>query len=264
MNNSQFDEVETLIEHSKYSSRQCPTCGVYSEEAGPGVYEWPESTFRLWGKEYPCDCDSQITLMRHYLLAHMPDEYWRLNEKDYFGDPEAWKETQKYLDNWAGMKNHGIGLEFYSPRQGTGKTFLATYVARELIKRGERVYFITFRSIISLYSKPYEDRQIEENRLHNDTVLVLDEVISPNSLAQQNLFGDKFEELIRDRTNYGKITILTTNLVPNELDEYYPRTYSLLSAKQKRVKINGDDVRREGMGLINLELAENNESRPLS
>jgi DNA replication protein DnaC len=264
VSNQQYDEVDLIIANSKYSNNVCPTCGVHSEEIAPGKFEFPPSTFRLFGQEYPCNCEFQITLMRHYLYSHIPDAYWRYNEKDYYGDPEAWEETQRYLDCWQGMKNQGIGLEFYSPRQGTGKTFLATYIGRELIQRKERVYFIGFRSIMDLYTRPYEVRKKEEDRLHNDTILILDEVVPSISLAQQAHFGDQFEELIRDRTNYGRITILTTNLTPDELEDHYPRTYSLLSAREKRIKINGDDVRKEGIGTLNLELAENNEIRPIS
>jgi DNA replication protein DnaC len=264
MSELQWEEVENLLKNSKFSKKICPTCGSKGELSGD-KYVWdPGNTFHLFGKTYPCDCSTQVLLMKYYMLAHIPDHYWGLNEKDYYGDPVAWKAMEDYLEYWKGARANGIGIEFYSKRQGTGKTMLATYIGKELIKRGERVYFISFRSIMDLYTRPYEVRKIQEDHLHNDLVLILDEIVPPVSQAQQNHFGDKFEELIRDRTNYGKVTILTTNLLPEELDEYYPRTYSLLSANQERVAINGEDVRKGDIGKIGLEMRKTGERRPIS
>src|ERR1019366_4420735 len=99
ISNKQFDEIERLIELSKYSSNICPTCEARAVTVG-GTLEWPESFFTLWGKRYFCDCHIQQTLMRHYILAHLPEEYWVLNEKDYYGDPEAWNAMETYLESW--------------------------------------------------------------------------------------------------------------------------------------------------------------------
>ena len=82
------------------------------------------------------------------------------------------------------------------------------------------------------------------------------------SEAPRALFAEKVEELIRYRSNYNKVTILTTNLTPKELDEIYPRTYSLLAAKEQSIKVAGNDVRKEGIWSVNKQLAENGESRP--
>lgn len=188
----------------------------------------------------------------------------RLDEQDYYGDPEAWKATTEYLEKWADNKIYGLGLGFYSRTQGTGKTFLATRVARELVKLGEVVYYMNFRDIVSLYELPYEERAKIEDRLKNDTLLVLDEVVKPITSAQHGLFATKFEELVRYRTNYGRVTIMTTNLEPDELDEHFERTYSLLAAKQTHIGIMGNDARREGIWDYNTELAENGQRRAIT
>lgn len=189
----------------------------------------------------------------------------RLNPKgDYWGDLNALTATQKYINNWSNNRIHGLGIGFYSQTQGTGKTFLATLVGKELLKRGESIFFIPFMDIMSIYSLPYEERKAEEDRLRDSTVLILDEIVKPISDAQHGLFASKLEELIRHRSNYNRVTLMTTNLTPEELDEYYPRTYSLLAAKQQRILVGGSDTRREDIWDINTELAENGEIRPLS
>lgn len=264
MSNQEFEEVESLIQRSPQgNNHRCPTCGAKPIEVAPGVHEWANSTYPGRNGIEVCDCEAQIELFRHYLLAHIPEEYMRLDQEDYYGDPQAWDDTTEYLERWDNNKVYGLGLGYYSKTQGTGKTFLATRVARDLVKRGEFVYYINFRDIMSLYEMPYEERARAESRLKDSVLLVLDEVVQPITSAQHGFFASKFEELVRYRTNYGRVTILTTNLEPNELDGHYERTYSLLAAKQNHIGIVGLDARREGIWDQNTELAENGQRRPI-
>jgi DNA replication protein DnaC len=263
MTNRQFDEVEDLIKASPTKSNECPTCGAKAVEVAPGIPDWPDSTYRYKDENHPCNCLEQIRLFRHYLLAHIPQEYMNLGIDCYKGDPKALLEAEGYLTKWDSYRKHGMGIGFYSKAQGTGKTFLAMYIARELVKQGEAVYVTYFLNIVSTYQLPYEARKDEEDRLRDCTILILDEVARPISEAQRVLFAEKFEELIRHRSNYNKITILTTNLTPKELDDIYPRTYSLLQAKERSIKVTGGDARKEGVWTVNQELAENGEVRPI-
>jgi DNA replication protein DnaC len=263
MSNRQFDEVERLIKASPTKSDECPTCGTKPIEVAPGITEWGNSTYHYLGEDHLCDCEEQKALFRHYLLARIPQEYMNLGLDNYYGDEDALAAAEAYLEKWPNNRKHGMGLGFYSKTQGTGKTFLACYLARELVKRGESVYYVYFRNIVSTYELPYEARKNEEDRLRDCTVLILDEVARPVSEAQRALFAEKFEELIRHRSNYNKVTILTTNLTSKELDEIYPRTYSLLAAKEEPIKVNGNDVRKEGIWTVNKTLVENGEVRPL-
>lgn len=73
----------------------------------------------------------------------------------------------------------------------------------------------------------------------------------------------EFENLIRNRIDSNRVTLMTTNLTPHQLDQHYPRTYSLLSVKQQRHAIDGIDVRRAGQQDIDRDLAEAGEVRPI-
>ena len=204
-------------------------------------------------------------LYRHYLLAGIPEEYMRYTEDDWFGDEDALAAMDDYLKNWKGYRNYGIGLCFLSKTQGTGKTFLATYLARQLILKNTAVVFRYFRQIAHLNEHLNEEGRLnEERRLREAGVLVLDDVIEGISDKQRDLFEGRFEGIIRERSDHNRPTIITTNLEPEELEKEYPRVYSLLAAKQKEIILAGGDVRKTDMLVVNIELAENKEIRPIS
>lgn len=262
LSNTEFDRAERLAQMSGIPLEHCPTCGAKPISAGDSDFGWTNGTYRYRDQEWPCDCEQQILLRKHYLVAGIPDQYQRLDWDDYQGSQEAREYVQTFLDKWDSFRINGMGLEFYGANMGTGKTFAATTVAKELIKLGENVYFKDFKEVISAYDQP--DRDDIEERLRGTTVLVLDEVVPPMTEKQNKFFAFKFEELIRHRTNFNLPTIMTTNLNPEELHRAYPRTYSLLEAKQIRVELTGEDARRKTIALENIELAMNEEVRPIT
>lgn len=266
MTDRQYDEVETQARLKQIDLRSCPTCKSRPLEPVPGVeVGWPEdSTYTYLGDRHICNCAWQDLLRRHYLLAHIPKGYWTYGPDEYYGDKGAWKFSEDYLSTWKGCKELGLGIEFYSEMQGTGKTFLISWVARQLIQRGESVFYTRFREIMGLYDRPYDERKYEEERLRNIPVLVLDEVGVAISGAQNEYFAMEFETLIRARVDDNRVTLMTTNLTPDKLDNNYARTYSLLAAKQDRYEINFEDARRAGhVQYLDMEVAKANESRPL-
>ncbi len=252
-----------MIKSSSVKPGECPTCGTKAKREAETLV-WPtNSTYHYLGQDYPCNCQEQETLFRHYLLARIPQEYMNLGEDIWVGDPDAMAAAQEYIHNWTKLRRYGLGMGFYSKTQGTGKTFLAMMIARELVKQGETVHCIFFRRMTEVFGLPYDERKDEEDRLRDCTVLILDEVVSPISESQHAFYAEKFETLIRHRSNYNKVTILTTNLTPEELDDIYPRTYSLLAAKEQSILVNGTDVRKENLNDTNKELALNSEARPI-
>jgi DNA replication protein DnaC len=266
--NAEYEEAVRLAKLTGIPLSQCPTCLSREEHLttpnGGDYYGRTYGTYSIDGVEYECDCDEQINLRKHYLLANIGDQYQRLNWQRDYRDEEVKDAIQAYLDAWQTLKLQGMGLEFASPKLGVGKTFAATHVGKELIKRGERVYFLPFYEMVGVYSLPVEERRPIEQRLTDCSVLVLDEVIAPNTEAQSNLFSGKFEELIRTRTNFNRVNIMTTNLTPARLHEIYPRIYSLLSAKQFRIEMDGEDARELIVKSRNIKMVANNEVRPIT
>lgn len=243
---------------------RCPTCFATPIEVADGVHGWSNGTYHYRGEEHDCDCQTQMNLRIHYFLANIGDQYQRLNWDDYDRSEKVKEAVSLFLDKWDRFKQNGMGLEFSSANLGVGKTFAATHVGKELVKRGEAVLFLPFLEVIGLLGQDQEYRNAMQERLRDTTVLILDEVVPAYSDAQHNLFAGKFEELIRHRTNFNRVTIMTTNLEPEELHEEYPRSYSLLEAKQIRVEMRGEDARQTFISMENLELIANDETRPIT
>lgn len=264
LTDKEYDYVAELAQRSGIPLVQCPTCGAKEIYVDENNYGWINGTYRLDGEEHECDCQTQMELRKHYLLANIGDQYQRLDWKDFKGSKEAAEAVSLYLDAWETAKINGMGLEFSSHLLGVGKTFAATHIAKELIKQGERVYFIPFLEVISLLGRPQEYRNDVQDRMRDTTILILDEVVPAVTAPQRALFAGQFEELIRNRTNFNRPTIMTTNLTPSELHKEYPRTYSLLEAKQIRIEMIGADARQGIRGVRNLELLANGEVEPIT
>jgi DNA replication protein DnaC len=263
LTDAEYDEAKRLARAAGKSLDVCPTCGGKEEEipGSNGVKVFKEGTYKLWGEEHFCDCHTQIALFSRYLLANIGEQYMRLDFGDFDGSPEAREMVEVYIDKWEGFRAHGWGLEFGGPL-GIGKTFCATAIGKELIKRGQRVYFIPFIEMINAYSK--SDAEQFEQRLRTATFLILDELLPASTDRQRDFYAFQFEALIRHRTNHNLPTIITTNQTQDQLSEDYPRIYSLLAAKQQRIDMSGRDVRRGKIEMENIELITNEEVRPIT
>lgn len=246
----------------------CPTCGTRITMAAEPVEGLPgpdmptQGEYRYLGTTYICDCNHQNDLRIRYLLANIPARYWRYGEEDWYGNQDAWEMASEYVTHWPQYRMQGIGMEFYSPGQGSGKTFLATWIARQLVQLGERVYYTRMLSLMDLYQHP--DRFKLEAKVRNATALVLDELGYGISESQTGYYASKLEDLVRDRVDNALPTIITTNMEPQDLDHYYPRIYSVLAGAQIRHEVSHEDVRRRGDTLmLDRALIQKGETRPI-
>lgn len=257
----EYDEAETRAEEAGVSLEVCPTCDSRPESADANHWGRQNGQFRYRGELFNCNCDEQIALRKHYLVANIGEQYMRLDWNDYDGPDSIKNDVALYLEKWQDFKKSGMGMEFFSKQLGTGKTFAATHVAKTLIKRKQKVYFIPFIEMVAAYESSAAEAL--EARMRNTTYLVLDEILPPISEKQHNFYATRLEALLRHRTNYNLPTITTTNLNEQEMLSVYPRIYSLLAPKQWRIEMTGPDKRISRIAKENVELAINGEIRPI-
>lgn len=185
-------------------------------------------------------------LFRPELFDAEEDEKYRISPRDNIS--EIKRESLDWIEDFhnPGRKN----LIFYG-RPGTGKTFLCTCIAKELIDRGKSVFCQSSSELFSLmsdfvFSKEESERrdlrQAHELLLQAD-LLIIDDLGSEltNSFVVQMLFT-----ILNQRLLNGKKMILSTNLSPAELHERYgERIASRLVMSFNYYRFFGKDLRWE-------------------
>lgn len=231
-------ELEQLERYSRYEPGRCPVC----LSTGKFVYD---------GKEYECPDDDygHIALRKAklYWLHNIPLEYQQLVWDEWLfntGDEDTWEHCNEYVRLYERYSLNGVGMSFYSKGLGTGKTWAATAVLKELVKRGVDGWFAPFYQVASYYQlDDPEERKFKLDRVQNAALLVLDEIRKPISVRQKEFLAEQLENLIRPRSADNLPTIITTNLTPEEIEDLYPRAFSLLMQKNVTLELTGTDAR---------------------
>lgn len=210
----------------------CPTCQKSGEF--------------FWQNEFhKCDCEMQLQLHKHYLVAGIGVTYQRLDWADYQGDPAAEAMVRKYLEAHANMVSRGTGF-ILSGTYGTGKTLLMTLLLKELVKLGYSCYSTTFASMIEMFTAGWrspEDQRHFQRKIMQSEVLLLDD-LGREMKTKTKLSETTFDDVLRTRVQGGRPTLITTNMDPAQLSTGYGGAIlSLLSEVCIRYEMKGSDFR---------------------
>lgn len=131
-------------------------------------------------------------------------------------------------------------------QSGLGKTFLMHAMAKKLIQRGQNVLLISAYKFLDVARKAYMSGNVEElDTLMDADVLMIDDMgVEP---LMENITIPQWFNLINERQLRGKGTILSTNLMEDELRRRYTERIAsrLMNNTQCRlVQFAGEDVRR--------------------
>ncbi len=131
---------------------------------------------------------------------------------------------------------------------GTGKSFLSTCVANELLKSGHSVIYFSSSGLFELlaentfdYHNKQELRSIYED-LYECELLIIDDLGTErvNSFVASELFSCLNERDLRKRS-----TIITTNLSLEQLQNTYSdRIFSRVTSNYRLLKLSGQDIRK--------------------
>jgi DNA replication protein DnaC len=224
------------IEQDYPLAKECPTCA-------------DRTTFMLDFESYECDCDYQRALQRAYFAANIGREFHNIGYEDFLGaDADLLVTTAKsYSANFEINFHYGAGLTFTGPR-GTGKTFAACCVLKDLIKLGHHVYFVSFADLVDAFAGAYKDdglRTVLERRMKRAELLVIDEVRS-DKRNTEGFLAHGLDSIIRFRTGNLLPTFVTTNMMTaDEFHKEFPGAASLLAARNEVVSTKGTDQRQQ-------------------
>lgn len=216
------------------------------------------------GKEVKCDCKEQIRLQLHYLGAGIGSRYHNLGFGDFIGGfEEVYDMVKNYVAKFDDHYYYGEGITFCGPL-GTGKTFAASLILKELVKKGRICLMLPFQQILDFQRLNWDDssnKKFEEAQ--RVEVLAIDEVFDSDLPKKKSFLADTLEQIIRYRVDYRLPTIITTNISRSDEMSSYPRVFSLLSSSQIRHEIKGDDQRLDFVRKRNRKLATDGERRPI-
>ncbi len=211
-----------------------------------------------------CNCLKQALINESYKMSNLSKMFEKQNQCTY--DDSLFSSE---IDSKAGIsprqnmqlilstcdefiydfgKDNDRNLLFYGDT-GLGKTFMSSYIAKELLDKGFLVIYQTsFKmfEIIEDYKFKNSDHHISKNDYENlfeCDLLIIDDLGTEltNAFTLSELFI-----ILNTRLLNGKKTIISTNLSPTQLGELYSqRIFSRIFDKFQMIEFIGKDLRWE-------------------
>jgi DNA replication protein DnaC len=154
---------------------------------------------------------------------------------------------RSYVRRFSEFKKAGKGLILFGG-VGTGKTFLASCIANELIDNGVPCLVTNFARIINTIQGMYEGKQKYLDSLNEFDLLVIDDLGIERNTEYVN---ELVYNIIDARYRSGKPMIITTNLKYSDLyhteDTSKARIYSRIIEMCLPVLVSGEDRRKNKM-----------------
>ena len=153
------------------------------------------------------------------------------------------KIAEKFCNNIESKEQKNL---LFVGNTGTGKTFLSNCIAYDLINKGYTVLYQTAPMLMDMameskYNFDRNNSKIKYENIFDVDLLIIDD------LGTETLNNNRFTELfniINTRLLKNKKTIISTNLMLNELsEEYDERVMSRLIGNYIICKFIGDDIR---------------------
>lgn len=211
-----------------------------------------------------CSCFTQrivnITYKQNNMLK-LKDENFNTFDIAYFSnkaDKEKYQSDKSPLENIEEIKKLSIAFceNILNPKQknllfvgkaGTGKTFMSSCIANEIVNKGHTVLYQTAPLLMDmLLEAKFASLRDEMKKEQYSNVFDVDLLII-DDLGTENLNNMKFTELfniINTRLLKDKKTIISTNLSLAELaSEYDDRVMSRLIGNYTICRFFGEDIR---------------------
>lgn len=195
----------------------CPVCG------GTG-YEWVEvetadGSYKAVKKCSACNGnhDGKVKEALEQSDLQMPESYSDFDWSVYGADTLRERQrVSKFIECFPEFEAEGLGLFISSRTRGSGKTFLASAIGKELIIRYEAsVLFVNASDLLDIDQRKTDDGQDPLERFINCRVLILDDL--GQKMTGQNYLSDVLYKIINKRYSQKKLMIITSNVPLPEL-----------------------------------------------
>ncbi|MBO5292168.1 MAG: ATP-binding protein [Lachnospiraceae bacterium] len=225
------------------------------------VYECPDCKDTGYQNGKKCHCFQQKIITLLYEQSNIrellrTENFDTLSFEYYTGEDltrfqGAVRACRNFIEAF-GSEYHNL---FFYGTVGTGKSFLSSCIAKELIERGRLVIYFSAAGLFELLSQmTFEHKSKEElysfyEDIYNCDLVIIDDLGTEltNSFVSSQLFS-----LLNERHLRRKSTLISTNLSLEELrDRYSDRIFSRITSNYEVCKITGPDIRMYKKRMLN-------------
>lgn len=216
----------------------CPICG----DTGKADGKICQCAFDEYVKNLKIECELDKRAPFSFAdcnLNNVKDEQEKQNLS------KLYSSMQKYVEKFPAVKNVNL---LFTGGVGTGKTCLASAIARGIVEKGYSAKIMSayeFNSLmLTVHTSPIAERNTLMDDILTADLLVIDDFGTEPMLKRVTI--EYLLLVIEERQAKGLATIITTNLdVERLLARYGERIYSRLSHKQHSMIIQfvGKDMR---------------------
>ncbi len=167
----------------------------------------------------------------------------------YYGKDEKNKKRDAFVIDKGLEKGYKIFL--FAGKTGTGKTYFAGSIVRGMLENGKEITAASAiklnKILLAYHLAPLDGKKEIYERLTETDVMLIDDLGAEQVL--NNVTIPYLLELLTERADNKKVTIITTNLSPSELEKRYgQRIVSRLLDKKLSMAylFGGDDLRLSG------------------
>ena len=227
-----------------YSCPDCQDTGYVGETIRRECHCLQERCNRLLASDSLAD-DGDAPSFEHFNLELFPDE-----KKPEFGGvsqrfamDRAFTRCKAWASCWPEDRHSTVLL---TGKSGLGKTYLLRCIARAMAERGLRVTSLSAFRFVELARRCHIAAESDEfdQLLQSDVVLIDDIGSEPmmNNITVVYLYN-----LIDERQQSGKATVISTNLSVAELQKTYSERIASRLTDQRQshvIELLGEDIRR--------------------
>lgn len=177
-----------------------------------------------------------------------------INDFDTFGK-KSLKSVKDFIGDYLNDLTHNIednrGICFIGSN-GVGKSFLSCIIMKEAYRHRYSCRRVTFSSYISAYTESWGTRdKSEKDTLETELYekykgvefLVLEEI---GKEIDSKIAKPILEDLLRYREENGLVTLICTNMTPQDIKESYGASVcSLINGNMTVIMIDSEDMRQE-------------------
>lgn len=211
------------LQYQSNSGNSCPVChGMGWESYWATVFDYGEPKELHFCK--PCTKCSGIRRVAD--RTGVPDEYHdadlsKFKFDSYSKNMDKFKQlAYSVLNQWQKWQDSGKGLYLWNKIPGSGKTFLASCIAKSvMIKYDLQMRFITAPDYIAAVGDSYkrERGEIDGSQIYREcSLLVLDDIGA--QAGTKDWYKQEMFRLINTRMSKGLVTIYTSNMPIEELN----------------------------------------------